>query len=128
MFKTTKKQFRLKFEEKRNGVRWYTLKNDLIYKHNLETFIVPAHLFYTDIASIPALFQKWFKPLGKYSRSSVLHDFICGLDHLSYFQKHWIYYQAMKEDSVQRWKAMLFFTSVFSFYWLHNLVSEDNEF
>jgi hypothetical protein len=129
MFISTKKSFKLRYEETRNGIKWYTLQNDLVYQYKKETFIVPAELFFTDVASTPKWLRKlsnFFSPLGKVSRPSVLHDFIVGEKHLSYFEKHYIYYLALREENVTRFKASVFFLGVYSFYWLCRL--KGNEF
>lgn len=124
MFVSHIKDFKLKFEYKEDGVKWYSLKYDLIFDYDGVRYIVPKSTFITDIASIPTLFQKWFKPRGKYSRSSVAHDFIVSEKHLSYFKKHWIYYKLMLADDVKLPKATLFYVSVVSFYWLHKILND----
>ena len=124
MFITPLKDFKLKFEYKEDGVKWYSLKKDLIWQSSYGTFKVPHEIFMTDVASIPTFFQRWFKPLGKYSRSSVLHDYIVEEKHLSYFRKHFEYLKAMREDKVNIFKAWGFFISVYSFFWLHRLINK----
>ena len=135
MFLTPQKSFKLKYEETRtttyfniftSKVKWYTLKNVVAFQYKNEIYEVPANLFYTDVASYPNFLQKtfpkFFNPVGKkISAPSVLHDFACEQKHLSYFDKHWIYFLALREYKVSKFKSWLSFLGVFCFYWLYSV-------
>jgi len=117
------KDFKLKFEYKdEDKIKWYSLKYPLMYQSKHGLFTVPRDTFLTDVASIPTFFQSVFKPLGKYSRSSVLHDYIVDDKALTYYQKHKIYLDAMLHDNVTPLKAYTFFYAVLGFYWLHKIM------
>jgi hypothetical protein len=55
--------------------RW-ELVEPVTYAGNTETFVVPAG-FRTDFASVPRIFV-WLLPrYGKYTKSAILHDWLC---------------------------------------------------
>ena len=89
----------------------YELKQKLIYKDKHTYYKVPVG-FKTDFASVPKGLQFLFKPQGKYSRASILHDYLYDFKVVSRFQADEIFYQAMKEDKVNTFTRILFYLAV----------------
>lgn len=108
---------KLQFEyEDKDNIKWYTLKEPLIFSSDDEEFIIPV-LFKTDLASVPYGLQWLFKPNGKYTRSAILHDYMYSLRTLkrSYCDK--IFLKAMKSDGVNFMTRWLFYFAVRCFGW-----------
>jgi len=80
-----------------NGIEWKALRNSII-----------------DGASIPRFF--WFfigSPfVGKYRRASVVHDVYCKTKSKPHKQVHKMFYQAMRIDKVNYFKAKTLYYAV----------------
>lgn len=109
MFKTSKSDFKLKFEFRDDDKkRWYTLKNPLKWKD----IVVPPNIFFTDLCTVPYLLQWLFKPNGKYGRSGVVHDFLYGLKHIKRLRCDIEFFKCMRADGVNLFTSCLFFLAV----------------
>lgn len=66
--------------------------------------------FETDFATVPRIFWSIFPPVGEYATAAVLHDYMyrqkCKFDRAV---ADAIFYQAMKDFGVPKWKAYLMF-------------------
>ena len=91
---------KLKFEDTINGVKWYSLKEPLQFDTGKEIYIVPAYLFFTDLATIPKGLQWLYKPNGKYTDSAVLHDYLYSDSKISRSYADYILREAMKSQGV----------------------------
>ena len=99
---------KLKFEyTDTKGVKWYSLKNNLIFNNDTDDLIiVPKDVFFTDLASVPKFLQWLYKPDGKYTRCAILHDFLYSNRHFKRAYCDYIFRCAMKLDKVSfkdRW-------------------------
>jgi len=104
---------KLKFEYKDDkGVRFYTLKEDLVFIHDKDRIIVPKNIYYTDLASVPKGLQWIFKPNGKYTRASIVHDYLYDNRAISRYKADLIFLRAMKSDNVNFSTRWLFFGMV----------------
>ena len=83
----TELHLELEFENA-NGMKFYSLKTDLIFFDGKENIIVPSKMknetFFTNLASIPK-YLHWLIPPDKklYRKSSVFHDFCYTQRHIS---------------------------------------------
>jgi len=87
----------------------YELLNDFTYSSSYLKVRVPAG-FETDFASVPRFFWRWFPPAGKYSKASVVHDFLYVTRKTSRWMADAIFREAMKELDVPflaRWAMWL---------------------
>lgn len=116
---------KLQFEYKdTDNIKWYTLKEDLILyvgkeqiKNNMtvpvsDLIIVPKDLFYTDLASIPKLLHFIYKPNGKYTRASIIHDYLYSDKTKNRFYADYIFLKCMKLDNVPFHTRYLFYFAV----------------
>ena len=87
---------------------------------------VPAD-FITDGASIPRPFWPLFSPTGKHMRAAVLHDYLYHQLHSNHDDKvrkaqrrdyDKLFYLAMLDSGVARWRAKLMYWAVRVFGWL----------
>lgn len=69
----TKLKYQFEYEEE--DTKYYSLTKPLIYQSEKYGFTVPIG-FKTDFASVPKFLHRWFKPIGRWSKPSVLHDFL----------------------------------------------------
>ena len=85
----------------------YTVTKPLVWK-NIK---VPIG-FKTDLATIPKQLQFAFKPNGKYSRASVLHDFLYTRELYSRYYADRTFLEAMKYDGVGYFTRYSFYYAV----------------
>ena len=115
MFKT---KLKVKLDHIRDGVKWYKLKEDLVYQDKENTYIIPAG-FNTDLTTIPKPLDKWIKPDNKkYQREAILHDYLYCLE-IGKVKSDLIYYKAMKTNKVPLRYRVPFFLAVFCFGWFY---------
>lgn len=109
MFKTSKSDFKLKFEFRDDDkMRWYSLKNPLKWKD----VTVPTSIFLTDLCTIPYGLQWIYKPNGKYARSGVVHDYLYSLRHIKRLRSDIEFFKCMRADEVNLITSCLFFLAV----------------
>lgn len=108
---------KLQREKVVDKVKWYTLKEPLIFSGDNEEFIIPAELFYTDLATVPKGLRWLFKPNGKYTASAILHDYMYSIRVLKRSYCDWIFLKAMKSDGVNFLTRWLFYFAVRGFGW-----------
>lgn len=75
--------------------------------------------FRTDFASVPKQLQWLYTPQGKYSRASVIHDYLYASAEMPRLEADIIFYQAMKADGVD-------FITRNIFYWTVRYFGEEN--
>lgn len=114
-FVTTTK---LQYEYTENKVKFYTLKDDLIFVNGKERIIVPRNLYKTDIASVPYLLTWLFKRQGKYTNAAILHDYLTDDRKFPLLKAHWYFLKGMKHDGVGFFTRSTFFVSVLLFGWI----------
>lgn len=101
------------------NTKWYSLKEDLIY----ENIKVPKNIFFTDLASVPIGLRWIYKPIGKYTRAAIFHDWLCSIRAYSKVKAHWKFLKIMKEDKVNFLTRWIFFLTVFIFYYPKEFVN-----
>lgn len=71
-----------------NGAEYQLVEGFEYYREyrKLPNIIVPKG-FVTDFASVPRIFWSIFPPFGRYSKSAVLHDYLCKLFHNGEFKR-----------------------------------------
>jgi hypothetical protein len=116
-----KSKLKTKYIGKVDGVKLYELKEPLKYISSdlhqnkgidfHKCYTVPQG-FKTDFASVPKGLQFLYKPQGKYSRASVLHDYLYTSKVVSRFKADEEFYQAMRYDGVSLFTASLFYLAV----------------
>ncbi len=103
-----------------DGHRW-RLENSFIYhvgtKYSKNKIVVPKG-FITDFASVPFLFWSILPPFGKYTKSTVLHDWLYHSHERSRLESDAIFYEAMTVEGVVPWKASVMYGAVRVFGWL----------
>lgn len=91
-------------EDETNPVFWKTLK-PLVYHGNAGTFTVPAD-FRTDFASVPRPLV-WLLPrYGAYTKSAILHDYLCQSKGVNRADADGMFRRSMRElkvPFVRRW-------------------------
>lgn len=95
------------------------LKEPLTYqvKESSEQFalVVPVN-FVTDYASIPRAFQLFIPKLGRHRKAAVLHDYLYSKNNkYSYLTRKecdCIFYAAMKDSGVAKWKRYSMYRAV----------------
>ena len=104
---------KLKYEYRDSeGVRWYSLKSELIFLDDKDVYIVPRSTFLFDVASVPNLLQFIYKPTGSYTEASVLHDYLYTQRNISRHKADNLFYKAMKSSKVNIFTRTLFWVSV----------------
>lgn len=116
---------KLKFEfTDDDGVKWYSLKDKLVLYTDKELYnsstvltkdnliIVPPFTFLSDLASVPKVFQKIYKPNGKYTRSALIHDYLYSKREVNRFYADKIFLECMKADKVAIHTRYLFYLAV----------------
>ncbi len=97
-----------------NGRTW-ELHRSFVYhigtKYNKAVVKVPAG-FVTDFASVPSFLWWWLPPFGKYTKATVLHDFIYKTHQVSRRMADLIFYEAMKVGGTPKWKAKIIYSAV----------------
>ena len=110
MFNTKAK---LKYEYRDSeGVRWYSLKSELIFLDGKDVYIVPRSTFLFDCASVPNLLQFIYIPTGRYTEASILHDWCYGERNISRLKADNLFYKAMKSSKVNIFTRTLFYLAV----------------
>lgn len=96
-----------------NKVKVYSLKKPLIYQSDKYYFIVPMG-FKTDFASVPKSLQRFYEPMGKWSKPSVLHDFLYSdeIRSVSRLKADKCFLEAMKREGVKFHTRWIFFLGV----------------
>ena len=65
----------MKLEPANNGIKFMLISDFIVYISKYDTIIIPAG-FWTDLASIPQIFQNILPVLDRHLRAAVLHDFM----------------------------------------------------
>jgi len=90
----------------------YELVADLYYKANTDTIRVPSG-FITDFASVPWIFRWFFPVMGTLSdKPAVLHDWLYVTESFDRKTCDELFYKALKERGVSRWKAWSMYKAV----------------
>jgi len=94
---------------------WMTLE-DFTFNYNDEIIKVPTGTK-TDFASIPRFLWTFFPPIGKYTQSAVLHDFLVVENKRSWKECADIFLEAMKVQEVGEWRrnTMYFFVRAYGY-------------
>ena len=109
-----KTKLKIELSHKKKNVKWYRLKDDLVYQDEYYCYII-CKGYLTDLASVPYPLSKWIKPNNKlYARASVLHDY-CYTKQIGKVKSDKLYYRAMKNDNVPLRYRVPFFLAVFIF-------------
>ena len=87
------------------GSRWQ-LYAPLAYVHSLFEIVVPVG-FDTDFASVPRLLWPLLPPQGRHSKAAVVHDWLYRHRVASRGISDRIFYDAMIDSGVKRWRAYL---------------------
>ena len=104
---------KLKFEYRDSeGVRWYSLKSELIFLDNKDVYIIPRSTFLFDCASVPNLLQFIYKPMGSYTEASILHDYLYAQRNVSRLKADNLFYKAMRSSKVNIFTRTLFYLAV----------------
>lgn len=78
-------------------------------------FCVPVN-FITDYASIPRLLQLFISKLGRHRKAAVIHDYLYNANseylHLTRKECDLVFYDAMIDANVPRWKAYTMYQAV----------------
>jgi len=111
-----KNKLKVQFEFKTDEVKIYSLKEELHYKSDKYDYTVPK-LFKTDFASVPLSLQFIYPPQGKWSRASVLHDYLYSKERkdVTRFKADKVFLEAMEKDGVSWITRHLFFAGVRAF-------------
>jgi hypothetical protein len=86
----------------------WELVEPVVYTGKTDTFVVPAK-YQTDFASVPRVFQWLLPKYGRYTKSAVLHDFLCDASKTGKFDRDdadGIFRRTMRELGVsflRRW-------------------------
>ena len=67
--------------------------------------------YVTDFASVPRFFWRVFPPTGKYTRSAVVHDYLCDI-RIDQPLADAIFLAAMKQDGVKLWRRTTIYYAV----------------
>jgi hypothetical protein len=102
---------KIKFEFKKDGIKYYSLKSDILFQYKDRDIYVRkiwhGETFYTNLMSIPKIFHRWLKPnYRKYILPSALHDFLYSQRDTNRFWCDWIFLCALKDQKVNfigRW-------------------------
>jgi hypothetical protein len=84
---------------------FWRLVEPVIYEGKTQTFIVPTG-FKTDLASVPRLFTWLIPRYGIYTKSAVLHDFLCRTKAVNRSDADGLFRRTMRESDVpflHRW-------------------------
>jgi hypothetical protein len=87
---------------------YWELVESTVYKGNTDMFLVPAG-YQTDFASVPRAFQWLLPKYGRYTKSAILHDFLCDASKTGKFDRDdadGIFRRTMRELGVsflRRW-------------------------
>ena len=90
--------------------RWELVQNMYVKAHDFNV-TVPIH-FKTDFASTPRFLWAFFPPYGKYTEAAVLHDYLYAQKLFERAKCDEIFYYAMLQLGVPKWKAVLMYKSV----------------
>ena len=116
MIEGFKTKLKIKLSHTKDKVKWYRLKEELIYFDEDEVFTIPSN-YYTDLTSVPYPLSKWIKPDNKtYAKAAVLHDYAY-TKQIGKVKADKLYYRAMKNDNVPLRYRVPFFLAVFVFGW-----------
>jgi len=96
---------KLKVKHIENGI--YELKEDFAYKN----IIVPRGTK-TDFASTPKWIHWLYPPQGKYSKASIIHDYMYNNKTDTRLICDAVFYDAMKDSKVNFFTRWIFFISV----------------
>ena len=102
----------------------WVLAEQFSYQYNETVITVPAG-YITNLASTPKIIWGILPPFGYYSRGAVVHDWLYSnqgnLPTFKYSRKDAdkIFYTAMLESSVNKFKAQLIYRAVRLFGWSH---------
>ena len=104
------------------GTKW-KLVAPLSYIRSEGNITVPDG-FTTDLASIPRIIRPLIPIHGKHTRGAVLHDYLYEIqkindEWITRKQADDIFYDAMLELGVNRFKARIMWSAVRSFGWIH---------
>lgn len=80
-------------------------------KYSKKYIRVPAS-FITDFASSPFFLWSWLPPFGKYTKATVLHDYLYRVKSRTRKQADLIFYEAMLVAGTPTWKARLMYYGV----------------
>lgn len=97
------------------------LLSPLVYIRHEETYTVPKG-FKTDFASIPRIFRSIIAPTGKWTNSSILHDFLYSEGYkmgVTRKQADKIFYDAMRDSHVNIITANIMWFCVRAFAYFH---------
>ena len=108
---------KFKFEFKKDKMKYWTLKSDLVYqdKNRIITIVHKSDYetpFMTDIATIPYGLQWLFKPAGRYKYAAVLHDYLYTQRYTSRLSDDITFFKAMRSEKVNLITSVLFFVAV----------------
>lgn len=104
MFRT---KLKVKFIGKIDNKKMYELTRGLVFEN---TTVYAG--FRTDFASVPRQLQWLYTPQGKYSRSSVVHDFLYTNNNCPKIVADDTFFRAMKCDGVDIITRHLFYWAV----------------
>ena len=99
--------------------RWMTLSEFSFFRdiaEGKETITVPKGTL-TDFASVPKWLWSFFPPIGKYTQSAVLHDYLILENKRSWKECADIFLEAMKVQEVSEWRR----NTMYFFVLLHGL-------
>jgi hypothetical protein len=93
-----------------NEKEWRLL-HPLVYRLYRQTYVVPAH-FKTDFATVPRIFIWLVPPYGKYTKATILHDFLCRAKRVNRSKADMIFRRAMRELGVSFLRRWLMWAAV----------------
>lgn len=76
------------------------------------TIITVPRGFTTDFASVPRIFWNILPPFGKYGNAAIIHDYCYDRQLFPRKQCDLIFYKAMLEKGVPKWKAVTMYKMV----------------
>lgn len=90
-------------------------------KNNNEIIKVPKG-FESDFASVPSIMRALVSPIGRHSKPSVLHDYLCELYHVGEVSRYFcdeVFNEAMKVKKVKTIDRIILYSGVRIYaYWL----------
>lgn len=93
------------------GDNWQLRENLIYISNNGDAYTVPKN-FITDLASIPRVIRSIFAVNSKHRQAAVLHDYLYTKKHISRKMADELFYEAMINSNVTKWKAKLFYYAV----------------